>query len=211
MGAASGPQRPPGTRVSTSSCRPPLQKNTPGFLIYDFLADRRSSILGVLAAPVGRETLQKVGGEAPHLFGGFPGRPGPPRPPKSTIPGRPKNHILRTQVHFLLSDGRKSVRCAAAPPATMPSRCLGQPADTSRACASTGRHRPGCTPGFLKYDFFGRPEIVDFVGLGGSRRPGNLPKRWGATPPTFLEGFPAARGRPDPQNRRFPVGQKIMY
>ena len=53
----------------------------------------------------------------------------------------------------------------------------------------------------------GRPEIVDFGGLGGPGRPGNLPKRWGASPPTFLEGFPAARGRPDLQNRRFPVGR----
>ena len=48
-------------------------------------------------------------------------------------------------------------------------------------------------------------------GLGGPGRPGNLPKRWGARPPAFLEGFPAARGRPDPQSRRFPVGQKIKY
>jgi len=59
--------------------------------------------------------------------------------------------------------------------------------------------------------FFDRPEIVDFWGLGGPGWPGNLPKRWGASPPTFLEGFPAARGRPDPQNRRFRVGQKIRY
>ena len=34
---------------------------------------------------------------------------------------------------------------------------------------------------------------------------------WGAKAPTPLEGFPAARGRPDLQNRRFPVGQKIIY
>ena len=31
-------------------------------------------------------------------------------------------------------------------------------------------------------------------------RPDPLPKRWGAKAPTFLDGFPAARGRPDPQN-----------
>ena len=29
--------------------------------------------------------LKKVGGEAPHLFEGFPGRPGPPRARKSMI------------------------------------------------------------------------------------------------------------------------------
>jgi len=40
---------------------------------------------------------------------------------------------------------------------------------------------------------FDRPEIVDYGGLGGPGRPGNLPKRWGAKPPTFLEGLPAAR------------------
>jgi len=52
---------------------------------------------------------------------------------------------------------------------------------------------------------------VDFCGLGGPGRPGNLPKRWVASPPTFLEGVPAARGRLDPENRRSPVGQKIIH
>ena len=41
---------------------------------------------------------KKMGGDAPHLFGRFPGRPGPPRAPKSTISGLPKSHILETQV-----------------------------------------------------------------------------------------------------------------
>ena len=115
---------------------------------------------------------------------------------------------------------------------------------------------------------FDRPEIVDFgvwAALGGPGRPGNLPQRWGAKPPTFVEGSPAcpgpprprkiddlrsvknsyikypremalelvsgaaflcklmcgvcpvdlrgsaaARGRPDPKNLRFPVGQTII-
>ena len=48
-----------------------------------------------------------------------------------------------------------------------------------------------------------RPGIVDFGGLGGPGRPGNPPKRWGAKPHTFLKGFPAARGRPDPQSPGF--------
>ena len=72
---------------------------TPGFLIHDFLVGRRSSILGIWAAPGGLETFQKGGGCAPRLFGGFPGRPGPPRPPKSTFSGRSKNHVLKTQVY----------------------------------------------------------------------------------------------------------------
>jgi len=43
---------------------------TPGFLIPDFLTDRKSSNFGVWAAPGGRETFQKGGGgEAPYLFG----------------------------------------------------------------------------------------------------------------------------------------------
>ena len=50
--------------------------------------------------------------------------------------------------------------------------------------------------------FFDRQEIVDFVDLGGPGRPGNLPKGWGASPRTFLEGILTARSRPDPQNRR---------
>jgi len=40
-------------------------------------------MLKVWAAPGGRETLKKVGGEAPDLVGVSPGRPGPPKHPKS--------------------------------------------------------------------------------------------------------------------------------
>jgi len=54
---------------------------TLGCLIHDFLTDRRSSILGVWAAPGGKPS-KKVKGEATHLFGRFPGRPEPPKPPK---------------------------------------------------------------------------------------------------------------------------------
>ena len=39
----------------------------------------------------------KLGGFAPHLFGGFPDRPGPPKSPKSAI-SRSKSHTLKTQV-----------------------------------------------------------------------------------------------------------------
>jgi len=38
-----------------------------------------------------------------------------------------------------------------------------------------------------------------------------LQKGGGVKPLTLLEGFPAARGRPDNRNLRSPVGQKIMY
>ena len=41
---------------------------TPRFLIYDFLTDRRSSILGVWSPPGGRETFQKGGGRRPHFW-----------------------------------------------------------------------------------------------------------------------------------------------
>jgi len=76
-----------------------------------------------------------------------------------------------------------------------------------------GATQPSCGvsiyPWVFNTCFFDRPEIVDFGGLGGPGRPGNLPKGWGAKPPTFLEGFQAARGRPDPKNLRFPV--TIIY
>ena len=44
--------------------------------------------------------------------------------------------------------------------------------------------------------------------LGGPGRPGNLLKRWGMKPPTFLDGFKAPRGRPDPENDRFSAKSK---
>ncbi len=55
-------------------------------------------------------------------------------------------------------------------------------------------------------------EIIGFRirGLGGPGGPGNHAKMWGAKAPTFWTGFWSPRGRPDPENRRFP-GPKIMY
>ncbi len=59
--------------------------------------------------------------------------------------------------------------------------------------------------------FLGRPEIVDFWGLGGPGGPNNHSRRWGASPPTFWNGFGGRRGRPNPTNQRFPAGPKTMY
>ena len=42
---------------------------------------------------------------------------------------------------------------------------------------------------------------VGLWGLGGPWGLENHPKMWGAKPPTFLDGFKAPRGRPDPKNR----------
>ena len=42
---------------------------------------------------------QNVGGFAPHILEWFLGPPGPPRPRKSTISGRPNNHVSKTQVY----------------------------------------------------------------------------------------------------------------
>ena len=56
-------------------------------------------LFGVWAAPATRKPLPKVGHEAPHLLEGVSGPPGPPRPQKSTISGRPKNHVLKIVGH----------------------------------------------------------------------------------------------------------------
>jgi len=46
---------------------------------------------------------------------------------------------------------------------------------------------------------------MDFLCLGGPGWPGDPSKMWGAKPPTFLRGLPAARGRPGlPKSRIFP-------
>ncbi len=44
-----------------------------------------------------REPFQKVGGFAPTFCNGLLGPPGPPRHPTSTISGRPKHHVFKTQ------------------------------------------------------------------------------------------------------------------
>ena len=55
---------------------------TPGFLIYDFLTDQKSSILGVWAAPGGRETFQKDGGLRTPPFWTVLGPPGAAQTPE---------------------------------------------------------------------------------------------------------------------------------
>ncbi len=52
-------------------------------------------------------------------------------------------------------------------------------------------------------------EIAHVGGPGGPGGPGDPSKRWGAKPPTVWEGLPGPRGRPDPQNGRFPIRIKI--
>ena len=56
-----------------------------------FVWGRKSVILGVWAAPGAQESIKKCGGEAPHIFEGFPGPPGPPRLPKWPISDPDKN------------------------------------------------------------------------------------------------------------------------
>ena len=53
-----------------------------GFLIYDFLTDRKSSILGVWAAPGGRDSFQKDGGLRPPPFCKVSRPPGAAQTPK---------------------------------------------------------------------------------------------------------------------------------
>jgi len=71
---------------------------TPGFLIYDFLTDRTSPIFGVWAAPGGRETFQKGGGRRTLSFWKVSRPPGSAQTPESTISGRSKNQVSKTQV-----------------------------------------------------------------------------------------------------------------
>ncbi len=73
--------------------------STLGFLIHGFWAGRKSLIFGVWAAPAAPEPNPKGGGlRPPHLLEWFFGPPGPPKTSKSTISGRPKNHVLETQL-----------------------------------------------------------------------------------------------------------------
>jgi hypothetical protein len=46
-----------------------------------------------------------------------------------------------------------------------------------------------------------RGKVLDFRRLGGPGRPGNPAKKVGGFAPTFLKGFPAAWGCPDPENQ----------
>ena len=59
-----------------------------------------------------------------------------------------------------------------------------------------GVTKPCCTWVFNTW-FLGRPEIVDFWGLGGPGGPKNHSKRWGASPPTFWNGLWGRWGRPE--------------
>ena len=53
------------------------------------------------------------------------------------------------------------------------------------------------TTGFSIYDFSTDRRTSRFGLPGGPEWPGNLPKIWRLAPPIFLEGFLAARGRPN--------------
>ena len=76
------------------------------------------------------------------------------------------------------------------------------PARTPDARAKTKR------PRVFNAWFLGRPEIVDFGGLGGPGSPKNHSRRWGAKPPTFWNGLWGRWGRPNPKNLRFPACPK---
>ncbi len=53
-----------------------------------------------LGGPDGpKKHSRRWGGEASHLLEWLLGPPGPPRPQKSANSGRPKNRVLKTQVH----------------------------------------------------------------------------------------------------------------
>jgi hypothetical protein len=62
--------------------------------------NRRCPVSGGPRGP--QHPVKKMRGEVPHLFDWFLVPPGPPRPQKSTISGRPKTHVLKTQVYMLV-------------------------------------------------------------------------------------------------------------
>jgi hypothetical protein len=69
---------------------------TLGFFIHGFWAGRKSSIVGVWAAPVAPKTIPEGGERSPAHFGMVLGAAGAAQTPnKSTISGRPKNHVSK--------------------------------------------------------------------------------------------------------------------
>ncbi len=68
----------------------------------------------------------------------------------------------------------------------------------------------GCTLGGYKIvELFKDRKSVIFGVWAATGGRGTLPKGGGAKPPTFWEGIWGHRGRPDPQNDRFPIRKKI--
>ncbi len=55
------------------------------------------------------------------------------------------------------------------------------------------------------------PKSSIFGVWAAAAAPKDHSRRWGAKPPAFCNGFSGCRGRPDPQNHRFPGGPKTMY
>ncbi len=71
---------------------------TLGFLLHGFFGRPELADFWGLGGPSGiREPFQKLGGPPSAMALG--GRRGIPDPPNSTISGRPKNHVLTTQVY----------------------------------------------------------------------------------------------------------------
>jgi hypothetical protein len=61
------------------------------------------------------------------------------------------------------------------------------------------------------WGIFGPAGNHQFGSLGGPGGPQNHSKIRGASTPIFLTGVCGPRGRPNPENRGFPAGPKIMY
>jgi hypothetical protein len=74
-------------------CRPGRIPNTLAFLTWLLGRPEIADFRG-LGGPGGPSSHSKIWGSSPPIFlNGLPAPPGPPRPRKSTISGRPKNHI----------------------------------------------------------------------------------------------------------------------
>ena len=106
---------------------------------------------------------------------------------------------METKSHYNLGGGgRLQLRPIGGHPATGKSEDIHK-RPTLRKVSRGNNHVPSHEGGTNRGATL-RGKILDFRGLGGPERPGNPSKRWGAKLPTFLRGFPAARGRLEPRN-----------
>ncbi len=168
------------------------------------------------AAP---KTLPKRwGAKPPHPLEWFWGPPGPPRPQKSTICGRPQNHVLKTQQYYKCRPGsracpgyaRRTCRSLlGAEPGILDSSAVNGPTGLRvPAPPDRGRHTKEELTLDLLIRGFGAGRKSSMFGVWAAPKP---LQKVGGFAPHLWNGVWGRRGRPNTKNRRFPAGPKIMY